>query len=345
MEKKVNWGVIGLGNIAMEFAKAIKLTSNANLKGISSKTHSKILNYKDLFDIKSDYCFDNYNDLINCNEIQAVYIALPNSMHYEYIIECIKANKKILVEKPVTKNFSEIKLLKDKYNINKFFFCEGFMYMHNPQIISVIKMLEDNIIGNLLSIKSKFGKNILTKKNFFGIKTQKKQDIKSRLFNPDLGGGVILDLGCYTTSFCLLIASIYFDFSIEQIKLEDIKKQIGTTGVEIDASAKINFDNKFKAEIETSFIKDIGSESEIIGDKGSIKIIDTWHGSSYLILNIKNKKKEIIKENFHNNYYYQIKNLSNNILEKMSKPKQPAMDFEKSFINMSILEKWKKNEQ
>ena len=79
MGKKVNWGVIGLGNIAMNFAKASQLTDNAILKGIASKNKKKISNFKELFDVKSEHCFDNYEDLINCSEIEAIYIALPNS--------------------------------------------------------------------------------------------------------------------------------------------------------------------------------------------------------------------------------------------------------------------------
>ena len=100
MNKKVNWGIIGLGNIAMNFAKASQLTDNAILKGISSKNQKKISNFKELFGVKSEYCFDNYEDLINCSEIEAIYIALPNSMHYDFIvsnIELFYLNKKLVV--------------------------------------------------------------------------------------------------------------------------------------------------------------------------------------------------------------------------------------------------------
>ena len=345
MNKKVNWGIIGLGNIAMNFAKAIQLTDNAILKGISSKNKKKISNFKDLFGVKSEYCFDNYEDLINCSEIEAIYIALPNSMHYDFIVKCIEAKKKLLVEKPATKNFLEIKSIKEKYNINKFFYSEGFMYFHHPQILDVIQILKKRLIGNLITIKSKFGNNILKKKNFLGKEILKKQDINNRLFNKDLGGGVILDLGCYPTSFCILVASLYFNLDINKIKVNINSKQFGTTGVEIDSSASISFNNIINAEVETSFIRNIGSESEIIGDKGKLLIRDTWQGSSSINLILDNKNKEILNDAKNNCYYYQIKNISNSILNKMSKPDQPIMDFEKSYINMSILEKWKNNEK
>ena len=344
MKKKVNWGIIGLGNSAMNFAKASQLIDCANLKGISSKNQKNISNFKKMFEIKSEYCFENYEDLIKCKEIEAIYIALPNSMHYEYIIKCIDAKKKILVEKPATKNFSEIKSLKKIYDIGDFFYSEGFMYLHHPQILDIIQILQKKEIGNLISIKSNFGKNILKKKNFFGMETLKKQNINNRLFNKNLGGGVILDLGCYTTSFCVLVTSLYIDLDINKIKVKTNSKIIGATGVEIESSASINFNNKINAEVEASFISDVGFESEIIGDKGRLLIKDTWQGSPSIILIIDNKSKEIFNEAKNDCYHYQIKNISNNILDKMSKPHQPVMDFEKSYINMNILEKWKNDE-
>ena len=345
MVKKISWGIIGLGNIATHFAKAAKLTDNAYLKGISSKNQNKILSFKKLFGIKKEYCFNNYDDLINCNDIDAIYIALPNSMHYEYILKCIEAKKKILVEKPATKNFLEIKSIKEKYNKKAFFYAEGFMYLHHPQISKIFSILKKKLIGNLIYINSKFGRNILTKKNFLGIETQKKQNINNRLFNESLGGGVILDLGCYTSSFCVSIASLYLDLDINKITVKSEGKKIGSTGVEVDAAASINFDNKINAEIEASFIRDIGSESVIVGEKGKIVIKDTWQGSSSISLIQGNKIEEIYNNAKNNSYYYQIKNISDNILMKMTMPQQPVMDLEKSYINMDILEKWKNYEK
>ena len=69
-----------------------------------------------------NYCFDDYNNLLKCNDVDIIYIALPNSLHHEWIIECIKNNKKVLVEKPATVNFSEIKNIKGIFIIIKMYF-------------------------------------------------------------------------------------------------------------------------------------------------------------------------------------------------------------------------------
>ena len=93
-------------------------------------------------------------------------------------IKSIEKKKKILVEKPATLNFAEIKDIKHNYYNNKVFFVEAFMYSYHPQILKVIDLIKNNIIGKLISMDTVFGKDILTKKNFFGFKKRKKINIR-----------------------------------------------------------------------------------------------------------------------------------------------------------------------
>ena len=106
-------------------------------------------------------------------------------------------------------------------------FVEAFMYRFHPQIKKIIELIKKNKIGKLISIESKFGKDIMTKKNFFKFKINKKINKKNRLFNKKLGGGSILDLGCYPVSFSLLIASLIPNINLEKIKLVSKKNDIG----------------------------------------------------------------------------------------------------------------------
>ena len=345
MVKKINWGIIGLGNIALHFANAIKLTVNANLKGVSSKEKNKIKKFQQEFQIDNKYCFNNYEDLISCDEIDAIYIALPNSLHFEFIIKCIEAKKKILIEKPITINFSEIKEIKRRYDTNNFFISEAFMYLHHPQIIKIIDLLKNNEIGKIISIRSSFGKDILTKKKYLGFKIKKKQNMKNRLFNPKLGGGAILDLGCYPVSFCVLVASLFTNVKKEEIELSNIKKEIGSTGVDLNSSLEIQFKSTLKAYIKVSFTENIGSESVILGEKGKLIVNDTWHANPAIVKVIKDQETEIVTQSKYDAYYYQINNISNNILQEKKIPDFPAININSSYINMSILDKWIKNEK
>ena len=343
--KQINWGIIGLGNIATEIAKVFKLIDNAKLLAIASLDTNKIEKFSKDYKINKKFCFSNYDDLINCPEIEIVYITLPNSLHYELINKCLKANKKLLVEKPATLNFLEIEKIKKDFDMSSFFFAEGFMYRHHPQILKIIELLNEKKIGNVISMKSNFGKDILSKKNFFGFKKKKKIKEKNRLFNKELGGGAILDLGCYPVSLSLLIASLNKNINLDKSELINIKKEIGTTGVDLDSYAELNFENKFKSLIGASVTKNLGKETHIIGDCGSLTIRDSWHGSPSIIKVIDKEEKEITIKTEHNVYYYQINNISKNILDGRLKPEYPAMNFDDSFLNMKIIDKWLVNER
>ena len=94
--KKINWGIIGLGNIANIFSEGFLNSNKGKLLAISSHNKSKLEKFKNKFKIEDKYVFKNYNDLIECNEVDIVYITLPNNLHYEWIMKCIKKIKKFL---------------------------------------------------------------------------------------------------------------------------------------------------------------------------------------------------------------------------------------------------------
>ena len=158
--QKVNWGIIGLGKIALKFAEGFKNIDNAKLLGISSKDNEKLKKFKENFKIENNFCFNNYENLLECKNIDIIYIALPNSLHHEWIIKCIKKEKKILVEKPATLNLSQMKDVQNKLLNKNLLFTEAFMYRYHPQIIKVIKLIRGNAIGKLISMESFFGMDI-----------------------------------------------------------------------------------------------------------------------------------------------------------------------------------------
>ena len=338
--QKVNWGIIGLGKIALEFSKGFKNIDNAKLLGISSKDNKKLKKFKEDFKIENNFCFNNYENLLECKDIDIVYIALPNSLHHEWIIKCIEKEKKILVEKPATLNFSQMKDVQNKLLNKNLLFTEAFMYRYHPQIIEVIKLIRGNVIGKLISMESFFGMDILTKKNLFGFKKRKKLNKDNRLYNKDLGGGAILDLGCYPVSISQLIASLIHDIDCNSIKVLNKKKEIGFTGVDLDSYVELQFDNKFKSKIGASFTKNLGKETRIIGEKGELLIKNTWHGDPSVIKIKGEKSYEINVKCNENIYSYEIRNISKSVLENKKESIYPGMSLIETLLNMKILDEW-----
>ena len=140
--KQIKWGILGLGNIALKFAEAFKFTSNAKLLAISSKDKNKLQNFKKNFYIEEDYCFSDYEKLIENKDVDIIYIALPNSYHHEWIIKSIAKGKNILVEKPATLNFNQINDVKKCLTGKNIFFSEAFMYRYLPQMTKVLNLLK-----------------------------------------------------------------------------------------------------------------------------------------------------------------------------------------------------------
>ena len=335
--KEINWGVIGLGSIAEKFIEGFKNVENAKLKAIASKNSYKLNKFKKRFNLDENYCFSNYTDLIESNNIDIVYITLPHSMHYENILQCFKSNKNVITEKPAVISLEEIKNLKNNFN-NKIFFAEAFMYRYHPQLTKVIELIKNNYIGNLIEMKSYYGVNLMKKKFLFFFTKNKTINKNDRLFNKNLGGGAVLDLGCYPSSMSILIASLKSHF--EKVEVKDKKLDYYKTGVDINSFATLNFDNGFVSYIGTSFQNNLGKKTVIKGEDGTIKIEDTWHGEPSKIF-VEGKYNEVFNISSNKSIYaYEIEKFSENILENNFKVKYPGMNFDETFLNTKIIDEW-----
>lgn len=342
--KKINWGVIGLGNIAQQFLESFSEVKNAKLIAIASNDKYKLEEYKNKFDINKDFVFNDYEKLIMCSKVDIVYISLPNCFHFYWIKKCIENKKKFLVEKPATINFQEAINLKSIIENNNLFFAEGFMYRYDPLITQMIDLIKSDEIGDLLSLESSFGINILTKKKFFFFKKKRKINKNSRQFSKQLGGGCILDLGCYPTSLTILIASLIKNLDYTNFEIKVLNREIGETDVDINSEAQIIFQNGFKSNVKASFKHNLGNNTLVKGKKGEINIKNTFLGIEEIEVNLKNKKYKINRRINRNIYAIEIENISQSILEQKNDVLYPGMKIEETFVNMKILENWKNNE-
>ena len=340
MTQIINWGIIGLGNVALKFAEAFKDSSNSKLKAVSSNTKDKINKFQKKFNIDKNYCFNKYEDLLDCKEVDIVYIALPNSMHKEWINKSIEKKKNILIEKPAFIDLSQTENIKKKINNYNLFFSEGFIYRNSPQILEILQLLKNNTIGEPKSMVSNYGINLLTKKNIFGLIKKKKINNNNRLYSKKLGGGAILDLGCYPVSLSMLVASTISKIDYEKISVVNKIKEIGSSEVDINSHARIEFENGFVSDVNASFSKEIGKETVIIGSEGLLKIENPWHIDPPTIILEGKINKKIEVECVNNIFTYQINNISKNLLEGKFKPDFPGVSINETIELTKILNKW-----
>jgi len=339
--KNINWGIIGLGNIANKFAESFSEVSNCSLKGIASKNNDNLNLFKDKFNIEDKFCFNNYKDLISNTNIDIIYIALPNSFHAKYITECIENKKKVLVEKPAVTNFKEFKNIKKIIIQNETYFTEGFMYRYLPYLLKLKEIILSRSLGDVVEIKSNFNSKIYKQKKIFGFKIR-KPDYSSRLFKKDLGGGAILDLGCYPLSFSTFVNSLTHNVQLKDISLENIQKEYCESGVDIFSSAQINFNGKFKSNIMCSFKDKFDQSTEINFEKGSILINETWVPNKKMTMHIVNQGNgnTMAFENKENICSYQIDNISSQLLNQKVKPVFPSLTIDEIETNSDLLDRW-----
>jgi len=218
MEIKIRWGILSTAWIATEFVIPAMLKSNyCEIEAIASRTEKKAKNTAKRFNISKYYA--SYQGLLDDETIDAVYIPLPNHLHVEWAIKALKAGKHVLLEKPIAMSSKEAKKLFDESKKHpKLKIMEAFMYKHHPQWIKAKKMIKKGEIGKLKAIQSSF--------SFF-------DDNPNSIVNKkELGGGSLMDIGCYPIS----ISRYLFNAEPESV------------------SATIEYDSKSKVDILSSGI-------------------------------------------------------------------------------------------
>ncbi|EMF0036130.1 Gfo/Idh/MocA family oxidoreductase [Enterococcus hirae] len=189
--KKYQWGIIGLGNIAHEFAEHFD-QETSELAAVASRTMDKAEAFAQRYHIPKAY--GNYQEMLNDQEIDIIYIAVPNRQHSQHIMEALAANKHVLCEKAITMNKKELteamKLAEEKNLV----LAEAMTIFNMPLYQQLRSLIDTNKLGALKMIQAPFG-------------SYKDPDPTNRFFNPELAGGALLDIGTYAVSFARFFLS------------------------------------------------------------------------------------------------------------------------------------------
>ena len=327
----INWGIVGLGFIANKFIDAIKEVPENKVFGVASLTKKKSDEIIKRYEIDKKFYFNNYDDLINLPQIDAIYIATLNNTHIDLIQKCVIAKKKILCEKPMCLNLEEAKRIYQFLQNRNIFFLEGFAYRSHKQTAVICDSINSGEIGRILQVESSFGFK------------SGKINPNSRLYNKNFGGGAILDVGCYTTSFSLLIARVTLGENFRNYKIENIQGSLAETGVDIHAEADIIFNDELKIKVKTSLKENLNNQCVLYGSKGKIIIPSPWlpNLKTYIeICHNNNYYKKFINSKF-SIYAQQIIKFNDIILSKNLETFDPVMKHEESLINFKIINDWK----
>ncbi len=313
----INWGVIGYGRMGKQYVDCFKKESNVfKLIGISSKT--KTTDFKDFIFYKS------YEDLFKSKKIDAVYISTLNNTHKNLVKEAHKYKKKILCEKPLGMNLKEVEELYDLFIDNKNNFVEAIAYRSHPQTVSLLNILKDKEIGEVKKIESNFGFKV------------KKINKESRLFKKGLGGGSILDLGCYPLSFFNLFTKD------KKIKVTQSNFNICETNVDIDGEIFLKINDNIDAVGKVSFRENLKNICRIHTDKALIIVMEPWLPSdkTYIEVETKSRYFKKITSTTKSVYDHHLEQSSNFFLKNIFEPNL-LVNIEESLQISKMLDIWR----
>lgn len=185
MTDKLNWGILSTGRIARVFATALATSRTGRLVAVGSRTAGAAGKFA--ADFGGITAHASYEALLADPAVSAVYIGTPHDSHAELCVRAAQAGKHILCEKPLALNHAEAA------REHKVFLMEAFMYRCHPQTAKLAELVRGGAVGELRLISAVFCFN-------------RPVDPKLRLYNRALGGGAILDIGCYPASIARLVA-------------------------------------------------------------------------------------------------------------------------------------------
>ncbi len=274
--QRLRWGILGAGNIAGALAQALTQTRSGTALGVASRHTGKAKAFAARFGIPRSYgC---YEDMLADPDIDVVYVTTPHPMHAEWAIKCAAAGKHILCEKPMTMNWPDTMSVIAAARHHDVFLMEAFMYRCTPQTAKLVELIRSGTIGEVCMIDATFA-------------FQGGWNPKSRLLNPKLGGGAILDVGCYTMSMARLIAGTALGREVAEPLQVTGGGRIGKTGVDEWAAATLKFEGDIIARLATGV--QCGQDNKVIihGRKGRIEVPAPWFcqgreaGESKIIVN------------------------------------------------------------
>ena len=333
----VRWGIIGPGKIANRFADGLIESNSSNLIAIASTNDQRRKSFGNKYKIDASLRFKNYEEIINCPEVDAIYISTPHNLHAEWTINAASRGKHVLCEKPGAVNLKEGKKIIQAVKEANVFYMEGFMYRCHPQITKLISLIKENIIGDITSIEASFGFD--TGKIF----------PDSRLFNINLAGGSILDVGVYPVSFSRLIAGIVSGKNfLNPYKVEGTAF-IGETNVDEVSYAKLYFNNDIIANASAAIRKNMDDVAIVKGTKGFISLTNPWtpgkDGGPYIssiIVSIGDHQQIIDIKIQKHLFAFEAEIASKAIIQKRNEAPPPAMTWDDTLGNLKTLDNWRK---
>lgn len=312
--RKIRWGIIGLGNIAHKFASDLLTVDDAELYAVASRNQENANAFAKQYNAKKTY--GSYDALANDDKLDAVYIATPHSFHKAHTLLCLEKGIAVLCEKPFAMHSHEVADMVAYAKANKVLLMEALWTYFLPHYQFTLQKLKNKTFGNILKIEADFG-----------FKPEFNPD--SRVFNKSLGGGSLLDIGIYPIFAAL--SSLGTPRSIEA------DATFYENGADSSCSIRFDYEDNVKAFLKSTFLESTPTEAIFTCEQGIIKINSRFHGPSNVSIIIDGQEDNFDFNYTTNGYSYEIMHFNQLIRE--GKTESDIMTFDFSLLLMQTLDK------
>jgi predicted dehydrogenase len=254
MDKEVNWGVIGTGFAAVEFGEGLRSVRGAKIGAVTSRSEARCKRYADRFGVPRVHL--GYEAIFADTDVDAVYIASHNPLHARHCIAALNAGKAVLCEKPFAMTATEAAEVVHLARRRNLFCMEAMRTAFLPAVRRARRAVAAGEIGDISLLQATIGHHV-------------PFDATSRFYDPGLGGGALMDIGCYPIALAVSILG----------KPDSISAQATfvPSGVDDSFAAVLSFPGGAVASISGSMRAAISPDPFIAGTRGTIHL----HGAVY----------------------------------------------------------------
>jgi predicted dehydrogenase len=309
----MNWGVLSTARIGRDWViPAIQHSSNGQVTSIASRDENKARKISSSLGIPNHY--GDYQKLLESDELDIVYIPLPNSMHHEWTILAAESGKHVLCEKPLALNAREAEEMISACRKAGVWLLEGFMYRHYLHIAKLREMLESGRIGNVSVARIEF--------------TFRLDDPSDIRLQKQLGGGALYDLGCYCVDFSRLI------FHSEPDKVKAIAHYT-EDGVDNTLTGMMRFQNGQISLFDCGFQTIQRSLVDLLGEKGTLTLMAAFEPGFQPAIMLRTEARS---ESFQCEKSDPYRLMAEHFVESIQSDKAPAHTPDDSLKNMRLID-------
>jgi predicted dehydrogenase len=278
--KTTRWGILGTGSIAKAFAKGLTALRDAELIAVRSRRQETADTFGDTFGVPNRYT--SYEALAHAPEVDAIYVATPHTLHCENTLLCLNAGKPTLCEKPFAVTLAEAEAMVATARERGVFLMEAMWTRFFPLMTELRRLVYDGAIGEPHILATDFGFRA-------GLNPE------GRLFNPQLGGGALLDVGVY----CVSMGSMVFGEANRVVSMANI----GETGVDEQSAFVLGHQNGGLSVLYTAIRTNTPQEAVLLGSEGSIRVHNRWWAPTTMTVQRRGRPPERLDFPHENNGY------------------------------------------